>query len=211
MFDGAGALLALALALVPGALYVWAYERQAGGKTVRMSDRVFRFVGGSAIFHALFAPLTYWVWSELWPRAREGRALPWAAWLLALAYVAVPTLAGSFVGSRVQRGVWWSRYLTGPQPAPRAWDYLFHQQVDGWIRLRLKSGEWIGGALADANGRRSYAASFPEPPDLYLAAAVRVDPDTGEFVETPDGEIELLPSGLLVSWDEVEYLELIDV
>jgi hypothetical protein len=163
MYDGVGALLALALALVPGALYVWAYERQAGGKTIRFSDRVLRFVGGSALFHALLAPLTYWVWSELWPRARDGDPLPWTAWLLALAYVLVPIVTGAYVGARVQRGASWTALLTGPQPAPRAWDYLFHHRSDGWIRLRLKSGEWIGGAFADANGRRSYAASYPEP------------------------------------------------
>jgi hypothetical protein len=211
MYDGVGALLALALALVPGALYVWAYERQAGGKTIRFSDRVLRFVGGSALFHALLAPLTYWVWSELWPRARDGDPLPWTAWLLALAYVLVPIVTGAYVGARVQRGASWTALLTGPQPAPRAWDYLFHHRSDGWIRLRLKSGEWIGGAFADANGRRSYAASYPEPPDLYLAAGVRVDPETGEFVVNDDGDIELLSGGLLVSWEEVEYLEFTDV
>ncbi len=210
MTDGFGALVVLAVALIPGALYVWAYERQAGGKGIGFSDRVLRFVGGSAIFHALFAPLTVWLWSDVWPRVRDGSSVSWFLWLVPVAYVVVPIAAGSYVGSCVQRGAWWTRALTGPQPAPRAWDYLFHHQIDGWIRLRLKSGEWIAGAFADANGRRSYAASYPEPQDLYLAAAARVDPETGEFVVTDDDEIELLPGGLLVRWEEVEYLEFTD-
>jgi Family of unknown function (DUF6338) len=210
MFEEIGAIVALSLALVPGALYVWAYERQAGGKSIGFSDRVVRFVGGSAIFHAAFAPLTYWTWSELWPRVTEGEPLSWAAWLLPITYVLVPIVVGTYIGNSVQRSASWTRLLTGPQPVPRAWDYLFHHQLDGWIRVRLKSGEWIAGAFADANGRRSYAASYPEPQDLYLAAAVHVDPESGEFEVTDDGEIELLPGGLLVRWEEVEYLEFTD-
>jgi uncharacterized protein DUF6338 len=58
------ALLVLVLALLPGALYVWAFERLAGAWRVRFSDRVFRFVEVSAVFHALSAPLTYWLWVE---------------------------------------------------------------------------------------------------------------------------------------------------
>jgi hypothetical protein len=55
----------------------------------------------------------------------------------------------------------------------------------------------------------SYAAGYPEPQDLYLAASVEVDPETGEFA-LDDGRPQLGPGGLLVRWEEVEYLEFID-
>jgi hypothetical protein len=74
----------------------------------------------------------------------------------------------------------------------------------------MKSGVWLAGAYANANGRRSYAAGYPEPQDLYLAAAVEVDPDIGEFVLDDDGNVALLEGGVLVRWEEVEYLEFID-
>ena len=74
----------------------------------------------------------------------------------------------------------------------------------------MKSGVWLGGAYADAGGRRSYAAGYPEPQDLYLAAAVELDQDTGEFVTDADGNVALLEGGILVRWDEVEHLEFID-
>jgi hypothetical protein len=131
-------------------------------------------------------------------------------WLVPAAYVALPAIAGTAIGFATRRGAFWARVFTGPDPAPRAWDYLFQYEVDGWIRLRLKSGTWIGGAYAAANGRKSYTAGYPEPQDLYLAAAVRVDPDSGEFVTGADGMVDILPGGLLVRWDEVEYLEFID-
>lgn len=107
------------IALLPGALYVWAFERQAGRYGIGLSDRVLRFVGGSA-------------------------------------------------------------------------------------------GTWLAGAYANANGRRSYAAGYPEPQDLYLAASVPVDSETGEFLLNDEGTPDLGDGGLLIRWDEVEYLEFID-
>ena len=41
------ALAVLLVALLPGALYVWSFERQAGRWGIGLSDRVLRFVGGS--------------------------------------------------------------------------------------------------------------------------------------------------------------------
>lgn len=63
-------LAVLALAFLPGALYVWAFERQAGAWGIKLSDRLFRFVGFSALAHALLAPLTYRLWDEF---VRSGR------------------------------------------------------------------------------------------------------------------------------------------
>jgi hypothetical protein len=74
----------------------------------------------------------------------------------------------------------------------------------------MKSGTWLGGAYANANGRRSYAAGYPEPQDLYLAASVAVDSETGEFQLDEAGWPRLGSGGLLSRWEEVEYLEFID-
>lgn len=122
----------------------------------------------------------------------------------------MPLVAGTLVGHGVREGWRFARLMSGPDPAPRAWDYLFQHNVDGWIRCRLKSGTWLAGAFADANGRRSYAAGYPEPQDLYLAASVSVDPETGEFELDDDGLPLRGAGGLLLRWEAVEYLEFID-
>jgi hypothetical protein len=196
--------------MLPGALYVWAFERQAGRYGVGLSDRVLRFVGGSALFLAVFAGPLYVLHVNYTEDLQAGRPLP--AWLLLipLVYVVVPLLAGTTVGVGLRRDWHVARLVAGPNPAPRAWDYLFQYDVDGWIRCRLKSGVWLGGAYANANGKRSYAAGYPEPQDLYLAASVEVDPETGAFVLGHDGQPRLGQGGLLVRWEEVEYLEFID-
>lgn len=207
-FLGAAVVL---IALIPGALYTWSFERQVGRWGIGLSDRILRFVGGSAIFHAAFAPLTYWLWADQWERVRNKDSLSLWLWLTVVAYVAIPSAVGTIVGRGTRAGTKWSKVLVGPDPAPRAWDFLFQgHDLDGWVRLRLKSGIWLGGAFATANGRPSYAAGYPEEQDLYLAAAVRVDPDSGEFLRLDDGSLDILTGGILIRWEEVEYLEFID-
>jgi hypothetical protein len=204
------ALGVLVVAVLPGALYVWAFERQVGRWGIGLSDRALRFFGGAAMFHAAMAPLSYVLWANQWEAVRNARPVSWWLWLVPVLYVALPWAAGTVIGSRLRAGVWWANRLAGPSPAPRAWDHLFTGEVDGWVRLRLKSGAWLGGVFAEANGRRSYAAGYPEPQDLFLSAAVEVDPETGEFVLDEAGAPALQPGGLLIRWEEVEFLEFID-
>jgi hypothetical protein len=204
------ALAVVVFALLPGALYVWGFERQAGRYGIGLSDRVLRFVGGSAVFLSLFAAPLYWLMANYREALLAAEPLPgWLA-LPPIAYVVLPFAVGSVVGYGQREGWSWVGALTGPDPAPRAWDYVFRYRVDGWIRCRLKSGTWLGGAYADANGRRSYAAGYPEPQDLYLAASAAVDEETGEFLLNEHGQPLLGSGGLLLRWEEVEYLEFID-
>lgn len=195
------------LFLLPGALHVWAFERQAGRYGIGLSDRVLRFVGGSSLLVALLAGPLYALYVRFADVVRLGRPLPW--WLAAVpvVYVSIPLVTGTTLGLAVRRGWNGIRWLTGPDLAPRAWDHLFQYDIDGWVRCRMRSGTWLGGAFAEANGTRSYAAGYPEAQDLYLAATVEVDPETGEFIVGDDGLPTLQASGLLVRWEEVEYLE----
>lgn len=204
-------LAVLVGALLPGALYLWSFERLAGRWGATLTDRLLRFVGGSAILHALFAPATYWFWSTWWPHVSAGHRLPWWLWAVAVGYVAVPVVCGMLVGHGTRNGWRWVGLITGPDPAPRAWDYLFQGERDGWVRLKLKSGTWIAGGYAtSSSGLRSYSAGYPEPQDLYLATTAAVDPETGEFVLDESGQAQLQDGGVLVRWDEVEYLEFTD-
>lgn len=207
------ALAVLVLSLLPGALYVWAFERQVGAWGIRLSDRVLRFVGFSAFLHAVFAPLTYRLWIAFVRTGRLGDGdAPLALWLGVLVYVALPTAVGTIVGRGTRTGAPWARAFTGPDPAPRAWDKLFGSRPDGWIRLRLKSGTWLAGAFGEnEDGVRSYAAGYPEDPDLFLVDAVELHPETGEFLLDDDGMPVSKGSSILVRWAEVEYLDFFEV
>jgi hypothetical protein len=210
MQDSFEAVAVFLVALLPGALYVWAFERQAGRWGIGLSDRVLRFVGGSAIFHALLAPLTFRLWFEQWPDIREGSGVGLVTWLLILAYVLIPVTLGTLVGTGTRKGRAWSRWLTGPYPAPRAWDFLLSGETEGWIRFKLKSGVWLAGVYAKGNERISYASGYPEVQELFLSVGIRVDPDTGEFTFDDNGDVYVTTGGLLVRWEEIEYLEFIE-
>ena len=140
-------------------------------------------------------------------RLARGEPLPIGLWFLVLAYAMVPIGLGWLVGLGTRRGWKWPRLLTGRNPAPRAWDAFFGGDPEGWVRLRLKSGVWIGAALGAKDGRRSYFAGYPEEQDLYLVQTAEVDPDTGEFLYDEKEQLLVRDSGVLLRWDEVEYLE----
>lgn len=203
------ALAVFAAGLLPGALYVWSLEGVLGRWGASLSDRVLRFIGASALLHVAAAPITYWLWSEyVYPgHLARGEPLPIGLWFAVVAYVLAPVSLGWVVGHGTRRRWRWTQLLTGRNPAPRAWDALFGDDPEGWVRLRMKSGAWIGAALGAKDGRRSYFAGYPEKQDLYLVQTAEVDPDTGEFLYDEDEQLRVRDSGVLLRWDEVEYLE----
>jgi hypothetical protein len=211
-FQALGVLL---LAFLPGALYIWAFEREAGGWGLGATDRLLRFVGFSAVFHVLVTPLTYIAYRDyvITGRLAQGKPLPLWLWLVPVLYVGVPLLAGSLVGAATAAGKRWTRFIAGRSPAPRAWDHLFSaHDLTGWVRLRLKNEEWIVGAYATGDNRRlrSYAAGYPDAQDLYLIETAECEPQTGRFILADDGQPRLRGVGILIRWEEVMYLEFID-
>ncbi len=203
-------LLILAITVFPGAMFVWALERRVGKWEFGLSDRALRFVVFSAMLHAPAFPFTAWLVTTY---VTGERPAPWGiAWGTLVLYTFVPAVLGGIVGRGARSRSWWSELFTGRDPAPQAWDDLFQlRRHTGWIRLKLKSGAWIGGAWVedDERGLRSYAAGFPHPSDLYLAETMDIDPDDGSFVLYDHGEPVRRNAGVLVRWDEAEYLEFV--
>jgi hypothetical protein len=194
----------LLIAIIPGGIYIWTVERIVGRWGVGFSDRLFRFIGVSVGFHVLIAPVTYAIW---YGYLRHGARLPesklplWL-WPVALAFVLVPACVGILVGAAYRRGDRWAKLVSG-SAAPTAWDALFGTDPAGWVLMRLKSGAWVGGAYAAG----SYSGGFPEPADIFLSEEYRVDQDSGEFEPGADRNGVPVGYGLLVRWDEIEYLE----
>jgi hypothetical protein len=196
-------------AILPGALYVWGLERHVGKWGLGSPDRFLRFLAASAVFHVLFAPTTFWLWKRYVESAtwNSGTDFPRGLWLALTVYLVVPYLVGNVVGVGAAGGAWTPRSLfSRDADPPRAWDFFFARRPDGWIRLKLKSGTWIGGAYA----RGSYAAGYPEDGDLLLANRADVDAVTGDFLIDAGGRVVLRGEKLLIRWEEVEYLEFID-
>jgi hypothetical protein len=206
------ALLLFVFAVLPGALYVWAFEQQAGRWGSTTSDRLQRFFGASAIFLVVALPFLYQAYRTVIRPGHltNGAALPWWYWLGPAIFVAVPVVSGRVVGRATLRRSRWSRFITGPSPAPRAWDHLFARtEADGWLILRLKSGQWMGGlwGTSETSSLTSYAAGYPEQQDLFISDLAEME--DGAFLVDEQGRPSLTGVGLLVRWDEVEYAKFI--
>jgi uncharacterized protein DUF6338 len=194
-------LLVLVLAVLPGALAVFAFERLAGRYAIGFGDRVLRFIAATAFLQLIMAPLAYLVWFENIRDHPSDEKLSVCVWVAAIAYVAFPMALGAVLGWRYTQGGEWVKYL-GANP-PTAWDSLFYGRPRGWVLIRLKSGRWIGGLFDESN----YAGGYPEPADLLIDEHV-VDQSREDFVLDPSTKKpHSLQRGLLVRWDEVEYLE----
>jgi hypothetical protein len=205
------------IAILPGALYTWSYEREVGNWGAGFSDRVYRFIGFSAIFHAVFSFPEYLVWSHYLHASTEvggstqfrnliaaGSTLPWWLFFLPIAYVGIPMLVGFLTAQSALRGGWMARILAGPSPPPRAWDALFWRKPSFLARAKLKDDTWVGGLFGEA----SYAAGYPEPQDLLLEETYEVLPD-GSFASVGGAEdLVELGSRILLSWEDVRFLEI---
>ncbi len=213
------ALLVSLLAVLPGALYTLARENFGAPWIWRQADtatQIFRFLSASAIFHALFAPLTYIAYQQLivTDALTYGDRISLWWWPAIAAYVIVPYLLGyatewsrdskkpsrdSIEGPRraIRRML---TFVGGEQPEPRAWDWLFSKRPVGIVRLQLMNDEWKAGLWAD-----SFASGYGEEGDLYIAETYLLNEDG--TLQLEGGQPKSGEAALLIRWSEVRYLE----
>ena len=199
-------VLVLVAAVLPGLAYTLAFERQAGDFGATLADRTLRFVAGSVIFHILAGWPEYWLYRTTLAGGNKilsGQfALLWLGLVIAMTLpFAAGTYLGTLYGTRSRRTGWRRmllRLALGPGVAPRAWDDLFSERPDIYLRVRTTDGTWLAGLFAS----RSYAAGFPQDPDLLLEQAYQVDPATGELGEA-------LGYPLYVAAGQIAWMEMV--
>jgi Family of unknown function (DUF6338) len=141
------ALAVFLLALLPGASYTFALERQVGAFGVSAADRFVRFFAASAFFLAVYSGPAEVIYRRYVRNHRLARgSIPW--WeveIVALAYVLVPIAFGAGLGIARNREWRVATWIGGSAPEPRAWDWLWRKDDLLIIRMRLKSGTWLAG------------------------------------------------------------------
>jgi hypothetical protein len=211
------------LAVLPGAIYIWSFERVVGRWGIGLSDRVLRFTAASAAFLVLFLAPLYYLRAEYVHhrvvtatgevryenRLSDAGPLPWWLFVLPIAYLAIPAALGTAVGRAVRSpSEFWSavgRVAAGRDPAPRGWDYLFSSEPAAAVRMKLKDdGPWLGGFF----GESSHAAGYPEEPqDLFLERTFAMNQSDGSFLTDENDAPQELQTSLLVRWSEIQFLE----
>ncbi|WP_086851866.1 DUF6338 family protein [Amycolatopsis kentuckyensis] len=203
MIPGTVQQLTILLVLVlPGVFYQAVRERLSGIRAAENEpqNRLVRAIAAGALLDAVYAvALGPWLGQLLGSAAGTpfgGVAQhPRLAGLTGLLLVVVvPSIVAWAEG-------WWVRRRARAryEPTPTAWDALFHDSGSCFVRMRLKSGLWVGGWL----GSRSAVSAYPQPGDIYLQTQYRMAPD-GTFVSRMPGS-----AGVYVKAADIEVLELL--
>ncbi|UQS25191.1 DUF6338 family protein [Amycolatopsis thermalba] len=196
-------LALLVLLVLPGITYQFVRERRRGPVPGErdLGERVLRAIVASIALDAAYAIVAGPALVRLargtgpgdWTGFTEQPRLVGA--VAVLLFLVVPALAAGAV-SLVERRRRGSRYLR----TPTAWDHAFRDREPCFVRVRLKDGNWAGGWY----GHRSYASSYPHPPELYLESARVMGPD-GSFGARVHGT-----AGLRLRAEDFDVLEFVE-
>jgi hypothetical protein len=100
---------------------------------------------------------------------------------------------------RWKAGLPWGEHLMQYNPTPSAWDFAFRDLAPCFLRVLTDDGRWVGGWF-DAT---SFASSFPQPREIFIAAEWIMGED-GEFQSEVDGSL-----GVYVRCDDIRAVEFI--
>ncbi|MBQ0984962.1 hypothetical protein KBZ10_10615 [Streptomyces sp. F63] len=195
----------LVLFVLPGVVYQFLRERWRGpvpGEQV-LSERVLRALSASVVLDAVYMLVAGPELLRL-VRGTPGEPVRWddpgqrvrlVGFVALMLFAAVPAAAAGAVS------VWQRRRLRARyRVTPTAWDHMFRDRGSCFVRLRMKDGTWVGGWY----GGQSYATAYPQPRELFLESAWRMDP-AGAFT----GRVAH-SAGLHVRADDADLLELLE-
>jgi hypothetical protein len=212
------AFVIVVVAVIPGSMYTWAYEREASAFGVTLADRTLRFIAISLLFHLALGWPEYALYrvALAGPRFAVGQfAAAWAAVLLVVVLPgAIGTVLGGLYATRNSREGWvvirkrlsskrerrLLRLALGRTPAPRAWDDLFSDRPTMYLRVQTADGTPVAGLFADD----SYAGGFPHDTDLLLEDAWDLA-DDGSFGKSL-GYPVYIPAGQIARMEIVRPL-----
>ncbi|MEV0322225.1 DUF6338 family protein [Streptomyces sp. NPDC050658] len=195
-------LTILLILVLPGVFHQAVRERLRGGVAAEQEpqNRIVRAIAAGALLDAVYAVAAGpWLVRILsgggdGPLAGVMRE-PRRAGIAALLLIVVVPSALAWAQAAWSRRHARARY----EPTPTAWDALFRDRGSCFVRMRLKSGLWVGGWL----GSRSAVSAYPQDGDLYLQAQYRMGSD-GTFLGKVPGT-----AGVHVRASDIEVLEVL--
>lgn len=191
------------LLILPGVTYQLVRERSRGLYPAHkdLGERIIRALTASAVLNTVYVIIGGdWAVNLIHDRNK--------GWLSGAAsdyrFTAVTALALLVVvpaATALGVSLWTGRRRSAIYDAtPTAWDDAFKNRAHCFVRVRLKSGQWVGGWYGD----RSYASSYPQPADIYLQTAWDVSSEG--FFRKPLEQ----SGGIYIRIDEIECLDFIE-
>lgn len=206
----------LILAIVPGAVLTFSYERHAGPLTSDSNDRTLRFIVGTAIVFPFTATLAIWTFTHVISvpigdpatghRNRLSEPSDISVWwtFVPLIYITVPWMFGWLGGSlwvELRRRAVATR-TSSFAPNLAAWDVVFLDPGPKLIAVKLRNGPWIAGIFAEASFASAPAATQKE---LMLELRVEVD-DLGQIQRDESGIPIERDGAVVVNYADVELM-----
>lgn len=178
-------------AVLPGFIAIQVYAMKCPGAKRDWANSLMEAVTYSLV------NLTIWGW---WVVPLVKTPFTEVAWVdLAAAVICVcfgsPILLA--LGWYWLRTTYLHRRLRLDHPTPRGWDHFVKSNHEYWVLFHLKNGKLLGGYF----GGDSYAATFPQEPEMYVEEIWRVN-ERGQFVEMVEGTL-----GGVIRLSECERVE----
>jgi hypothetical protein len=200
-------LIILVAFILPGVVYQSARSRLRGPTPDELASATNKVLRATAVSTALVLVYAVLLGPQLVDLARGQGWLadhPRGAALLGLVLLlAVPVALA--IGE--QRWTLWEgrpswltlKGLTTYDPTPAAWDFAFRDREECFVRILTGEGRWVGGWF-DPD---SFASSFPEARELYIAQQWKMTED-GAFEEEVTNS-----RGVYVRCDDARVVEFI--
>jgi hypothetical protein len=135
------------------------------------TERLFRAIAWSLLIYAIASP---WLLRLGHRFAAKSELWPWELIIgLSIIEFVAPLILGLAV-VRIRRTEGFralTKRLTRLDSWTRSWDFAFSSQAPFFVRAKLKTGERVGGWYGDD----SFASAFPEPQDVFLQQAWKID------------------------------------
>ncbi len=192
----ADALLLFLAFFIPGFIGIQIWGLFVGTEDVDFGKQLPAVIGYSALHYAI----TGWI----------ILIAPDGPLRLAAAYIVVLVLPAFWPAAILlirEKEKWRSVFSSIPttfnamlKPEGTPWDRVLDDRAR-YIRIRLKSGRFVGGYL----GPGSVVSAYPCKRAIYVAKAFSLDQTTGKFLS------EIALTGLLIQGAEIETLETIEL
>lgn len=211
-----GVSLLIFVFLFPGVFFGWGFAQSRPLHSGRAREWLIRYASMSAGWLAVGAWPLHWLYRSYWQDLVDGKTLPPLVYLVPLAFLAVPAVAGWCAGQLAlklrgwaQRIKWVGR-LMATSATPSAWDHLFDSREAGFVRCRLRSGRWVGGLYDSSQPVRSYASDGKADQDIFMASAVEFDQESGAVL-LREGKYAWTGGGLYLRSNDIETLDFVPI
>lgn len=154
--------------------------------------------------------LTYLAWSgfnavfaiPLFLLGTIFKSVWWDFLQFVLSLMVLPVMLGPLV-SRFEENQWpkirkWMGWGSAIHPHPKAWDHVFVNGKESWVRITLSDGKLIGGKF----GEKSFVSSFPHSEDIFLEQVYELDESTKWFSGPRPWS-----HGVLIRGDKINLME----